>query len=382
MASTTPLLRLPLALVVALGAGAFGPAAQGAEPQALIRQSLKATPTPPPPAGDQLGMANVLGAGTNVRCAWHLSQPRSRTFELSYVRSNTMPKSPFSGPYMQRYKPTSSLPGSVHAFNGEEYEPGAEPAQQATQIDALGHFAHLPQPWDGKPPAPVDQARYFGGYGQQDVKPTPDSPLLKLGVERIPPLITSAVLLDAKSAVGGGSAMKAGQVISARDIDAMLRRQGLAARGILPGDIVFVYTGWGDGWKDPDTEKTYYAAGPGLAVDAALYLAQRRIVAIGIDVPFIDPVPEGMLQGKAPPAAGTPPNMPFAIHHHMLTQAGIYHIENANLGEAASQQVWTGCAIVLPLRTKGAAGSPIRPVLVGTPGQQRGGALANQPAPQ
>jgi kynurenine formamidase len=377
MATTTTLRRLPVAL--ALAAGSFG-LAQAAEPQSLIQHSLKAMPKTAPGAGDEIGMANLLGNGTNMRCSWHLSQPRSRTFELSHVRSNTMPKSPFSGPYTHRYKPTSSLPGSVHAFNGEEYEAGAEPSQQGTQIDALGHFAHLPQPWDGKPPAPVEQSRYYGGHSQQDVKPTADSPLLKLGVERIPPLITSAVLLDAKTVVGGGSAMKAGQMVTARDIDAMLRRQGLAARGILPGDMVFVYTGWGDAWKDPDNEKTYYAAGPGLAFDAARYLSGKRIVAIGVDVPFIDPVPEGMLQGKAAPAAGTPPNTPFAIHHHMLTQAGIYHIENANLGEAASQQVWTGCAIVLPLRTKGAAGSPVRPVLVGVPGQQRRGPTASQAA--
>ena len=99
-----------------------------------------------------------------------------------------MPKSPFSGPYKQVYKPTASLPGTVHAFNGEEYEAGAEPSSEGTQLDALGHFAYLAQPWDGKLPVPVDQARYYGGYGQRDVKPTPDSPLLKLGVDRVPPL--------------------------------------------------------------------------------------------------------------------------------------------------------------------------------------------------
>jgi kynurenine formamidase len=369
--------RLPIALAIA-GIGACGLTANAAEPQTLVRQSVKATPTTPPRAGDELGMARLLGAGTNMRCGWHLSQPRARTFELSHVRSNTMPKSPFSGPYMQQYKPTASLPGSVHAFNGEQYEANAEPAQQGTQIDALGHFAQLPQPWDGKPPAPVEQARYYGGYGQKDVKPTPDSPLLKLGVERIPPLITSAVVLDAKAVVGKGSAMKPGELVTARDIEAMLKRQGLAGRGILAGDIVFVYTGWSDGWTDPDTAKTYYAAAPGLSFDAAQYLGKKRVVAVGVDVPFIDPVPEGMLQGKAAPAPGTPPNTPFAVHHHLLTEAGVYHIENANLREAVSQQVWTGCAMVLPLRTRGAAGSPIRPVLVGVPGQQQAGAPAKQ----
>ena len=105
----------------------------------------------------------------------------------------------------------------------------------------------------------------------------------------------------------------------------MLKAQGLAGRGILPGDVVYVRTGWGDHWRDPDTEKFYYTKAPGLSYDAAQYLGEKRIVAIGLDTPFIDTVPEGMLMGKAGPAAGTPPGLPFAVHHHMLTQIGIHH---------------------------------------------------------
>ncbi|HVL56533.1 MAG TPA: cyclase family protein, partial [Burkholderiaceae bacterium] len=226
---------------------------------------------------------------------------------------------------------------------------------------------YLPQPWDGQPPAPVDQTRYYGGFGQKDVKPSADSPLLKLGAERIPPLVTTAVLLDAKAAVGGGNAMKAGQLVTARDIESMLERQGLSKRGILPADVVLIHTGWSERWRDPDTEKSYYAMAPGLAYDAAQYLAQRRIVAIGLDTPFIDPVAEGMLAGKAPPAPGTPAGLPFAVHHHMLTQAGIHQLENMKLDEAVNQRLWTSCVMVLPLRTQGAGGSPIRPVLIGPP---------------
>jgi len=50
---------------------------------------------------------------------------------------------PFSGPYVQKPKPTASLPGTAHVFNLEQYDAGAEPGQQATQIDALGHFGAL-----------------------------------------------------------------------------------------------------------------------------------------------------------------------------------------------------------------------------------------------
>jgi kynurenine formamidase len=340
-------------------------AVHAAEPVKLQRLKV---PTPPWAAGDERGMANQIGPATLQRCAWHMGQPNARAYEVSHVRSNSMPLSPFTGPFEQKPKATASIPGTAHAFNSETFNEGAEPSQQGTQIDALGHFAVLPSPWDGKPPIPVDGARYYGGYTQQDVKPSSDSPLLKLGIDKVPPLISSAVLLDAKAHVGNGRPMAAGELVTAQHIRDMLKAQGLAQRGILPGDVVFVHTGWGDHWRDPDTEKFYYTKAPGLSYDAARYLGERRVVVIALDTPFVDPVPEGMLAGKGAPAAGTPPGLPFAVHHHMLTQMGIHHIENAKLDELARDKVWTSCALILPLREKGAAGSPVRPVAIGAPG--------------
>ncbi len=344
-------------------------ALQAVEPPGLIA-AAKRVPAPPWGAGDERGMANALGAVTTQRCAWHMAQPRARIYEASHLRSNSMPKSPFAGPGGTQYKPTGGVPFSAHAFNSESMEAGAEPGQQGTQIDALGHFARIKNPWNPKDPFPADDAVYYSGYTQKDVKPTQDSPLLKLGIDKIPPLLTTAVLLDARSFVGQGQPMTDGQLVTAAHIDGMLKAQGLAKRGILPGDMVWVYTGWGERWRDPDDGNGYYAMAPGLSVDAARLLGARRIVAIGLDTPFIDPVANGMLQGKAPPAPGTPEGLPFAIHHHMLTEFGIHHLENMNLGEMVRDQVWTSCAMVLPPRDKGAAGAVIRPVAVGVPGRR------------
>jgi kynurenine formamidase len=335
-----------------------------AEPTRLQRMKV---PSPPWPAGDERGMANQIGPATFQRCAWFLQQPGSRAYEVSQVRSNTMPQSPFAAPTVLKPKPSSGVPGTAHAFNSEVFNEGAEPGQHGTQIDAIGHFAALKQPWDGKAALPIDEAVYYGGVTQKDVKPTPDSPLLKLGLDKMPPIVTSAVLLDAKAYVGKGQPMKAGEVVTAEHLQAMLKAQGLGSRGILPGDVVYVHTGWGDHWQDPDTAKIYYSSAPGLSYDAARYLGERRIVAIGLDAPFIDSVPEGMLQGKAGPAPGTPPGLPFAVHHHMLTQMGIHHIENAKLDELARDKVWTSCTMILPALEKGAAGAPVRPVAIGSP---------------
>ena len=318
------------------------------------------------PAGDELGMANTLGPTTWQRCAPYLANPKAKSYELSHLRSNTMPQSPFGTPLRDKYRPTVGIPGTQHAFNGEETVSG-EPGAQGTQMDALGHFAVLPKPWDGKGEFPANESSYYGGYKQSDVKPTPDSPLLKLGIEKVPPIVTTAVLLDAKTHLGGGKAMQPGQLVTAADIDAMLKAQGLGGRGLMPGDVLYVYTGWGDGWKDPDTEKTYYTMGPGLSYDAAKLIEQKQVVLVALDNPFTDPVAEGFLQGKAAPPAGAPAGLPFAIHHHNLTQAGIHNIQNANLGAIARDKVWLSCTIILPLRAQGASGSPVRPIAIGEP---------------
>jgi kynurenine formamidase len=332
----------------------------------LSPQLSHAQSGPPWAAPDEIGMARALGPATWKRCAPLLSNPRAKAYELSHVRSNTMPQSPFAPPLRENAKPTVGVPMSRHAFNTDEVASG-DPGQQGTQMDAIGHFAVLPQPWDGKGEFPSAGAKYYGGFTQQQVKPTPNSPLQKLGIDKVPPIVTTAVLLDAKAHLGKGKPMPAGALVTANDIEAMLKAQKLGKRGLQAGDVLYVYTGWGDFWKDPDTEKFYYTKGPGLSYDAAKYIEQKKVVLVALDNPFTDPVPEGMLQGKAAPPAGVPQGLPFAIHHHNLVEAGIHNIQNANLGALAKDKVWLSCTVILPLRTQGAAGSPVRPVAIGAP---------------
>jgi kynurenine formamidase len=169
--------------------------------------------------------------------------------------------------------------------------------------------------------------------------------------------------------VGGGQAMKPGDLITPQHIEGMLQSQGLAARGILPGDVVYIYTGWSEQYQDPDTTQTYYSKAPGLSFEGAKHLGERRVVAVGLDTPFLDAVADGQLAGTVGPPPGTPPGMPFAAHHYLLTQAGTHNLENIKLDELARDRVSTFCTIILPLRGKGAAGSPIRPIAIGAPAQ-------------
>ena len=61
----------------------------------VVNKSKSMVPSPPWAKGDQVGMANTLGPGTWMRCAAHLTNPKSKTYEVSHIRSNTMPASPF-----------------------------------------------------------------------------------------------------------------------------------------------------------------------------------------------------------------------------------------------------------------------------------------------
>ena len=98
-----------LLLLVALSA-------QAVEPEKLQRLKV---PAPPWPQGDERGMANQIGPATLQRCAWHMQQPGAKSYELSQVRSNTMPLSPFAGAYAVKPEPSNTIPGSAHLFNME-----------------------------------------------------------------------------------------------------------------------------------------------------------------------------------------------------------------------------------------------------------------------
>ena len=333
-----------------------------------LSSSAPAVPLPPWPAGDERGMGNTQGPATWWRAAVHLSAPGAKCYELAHAVTNTIPQSPMCNPLKFSPRPTRGIRGSYHVSNMETLT--GDQGGQSTHIDALGHFGVSPVKWDGSSELPMEEVTYYGGYTQAQVKPEPSSMLQHLGIDKAPPIITSAVLLDAKAHMGKGRTLEPGTVITAADIEQMLIAQGLAERGILPGDVLYIHTGWGaDHWGKPVEDNVYYTMGPGLGCDAARYIADRAVVLVALDNPFTDAVNSGQLAGKASSANGYPDGLPFAIHHHCLVEAGIHQIQNAKLDELAKDQVWQSCTFVLPLRIQGAVGSMVRPVAIGVPGQ-------------
>jgi hypothetical protein len=202
-----------------------------------------------------------------------------------------MPQNPVGdAPVALEYLGTRGIPFTRHAGNGEVFTGGI--GSQGTQFDALGHFGFLDAPWPGTEPFPAERVRYYNGFTQAQVKPSADAPLRRLGVDKAVPIVTSAVMLDAVAY--RGRRLLPGERVTAEDIEGMLAAQGLKHRGILAGDAVFVYTGWGALWRDPAENPSvteYYSQGPGLSLDAQEFLAARTVVLVALDNPFTDPVP-------------------------------------------------------------------------------------------
>jgi kynurenine formamidase len=288
--------------------------------------------------------------------------------EVSQLMDPAGPQSPFAQPWSFTPKPTVFFgPNGVtldssqaifgHAGNGEVV--CGDLGGQGTQMDALGHFGFINRPGD--------TPTYFGGLTQSEV--VGPTGLKRLSIDKAEPIITSVVMLDAARYLNGGKALAAGYAITRADIEKILSAQDLANRGIKKGDVVFIHTGYGAIWTN--SPSTYYTQGPGLSHEAAVFLSSKSIVLVGLDNPFTDATANQPGVGPFPPMAswenGSNAFLPFGVHHHNLTQAGVHQIQNLNLTEMAQKKVHLGAVFILPIRFKGGSGSPVRPVVIGHP---------------
>ena len=58
------------------------------------------------------------------------------------------------------------------------------------------------------------------------------------------------------------------------------------------------------------------------------------------------------------------PKTMMPVHQHALVEAGVYLIENLVTENLVADGVSTFCFILLPVKFKGATGSPVMPVAV------------------
>lgn len=200
-----------------------------------------------------------------------------------------------------------------------------------THIDALCHQA--------------EELHLYGGREVNSRLQT-STGFMELGVETIEPIVTRGVLLDV-ARTRSIERIVAGQPITHEDLEVAAQQQKVT---IQPGDVVLVRTGNGAIWHDA---AEYLRAG-GMTGSAASWLADKHVKAVGADnvawdeVGVVDPDVHVTLPG----------------HLVLLVRNGIYIIENLFLEEIARDQKYEFEFVCLPLKMRGATGSPVRPIAI------------------
>ena len=87
---------------------------------------------------------------------------------------------------------------------------------------------------------------------------------------------------------------------------------------------------------------------PGVTLEGARWLSEQGIALAGSDTFAFERIPS--------------PSMP--VHCHFLVERGIFLLEVANLEALSAAGAATFLLAVLPLKLKGATGSPVRPVAI------------------
>ena len=201
------------------------------------------------------------------------------------------------------------------------------PLHLGTHVDALCHAWY--------------DDKLYNGYSGDTMR---SSGAERLGVDKMPPVVTRGVLLDFVRLRGG--VLEPGVSIGAADLEAAAAAAGLR---VERGDAVLLRTGWLESQKG--VKQVDFDAEPGIDVEAAMWLVERDVAIVGADNFAIEvlPFPEGKV---------------FPVHQRLIRDFGVQLIEGLMLDPlvASGRQEFLFMASALPI--VGATGSPLSPVAV------------------
>jgi kynurenine formamidase len=266
-----------------------------------------------------------------VTPSWLTSFLSARVYDLEQPRFAGMPIHP------------SHRPGyfyALHRRHRDTYQPECHGPRSGasgtlmmmehtgTHIDALSH-----------------QACEMAMFGNVKVE-TAETPygFTQLGVETVPPLIRRGVLLDV-AGWRGVDRLPPRSAISADELIACAAHQSVEVKA---GDVLLVRTGYATIWND----EARYLDAAGVGKSGTLWAAEKQVAAVGADNMAWDAPDE-----RDPETGAT-----LFAHVYLLPQKGIYIIENLTLEDLARDRVWEFAFVGIPLKLKGATGSPLRPL--------------------
>lgn len=260
------------------------------------------------------------------------SIPGMQVYDLGQCYWPTMPLHPFDPPFqffLYRYHEYVRK-----SFDEMGIEPGFSDAISlvVTSMHAGTHLdlpIHMSQ---NNEVMGIDVRPYQRDTGFKDL---PD-PLHSL--EKVPPLVLRAVLLDI-AAYKGLDLLPERYAITPDDLDGACGAQGVTLRD---GDCLLVRTGYGRFFEtDRDAYLNKWA---GLSDDGARWIAARNLKLVGIDNLSL----------------GVP--QPFSSHRIILIERGIYVMKNLTLEALAADRRYVTTVVVLPLKIKGGEASLVRPI--------------------
>jgi kynurenine formamidase len=249
----------------------------------------------------------------------------ARVFDLEQLRYAGAPSHPAHTPgfnyFLHRH----------HARGAPEARTGASgivvmPEHSGTHIDALAHQAE-------------NLILHGGVHVDSGVQTSVGFRVL--GIETMAPLVARGILLD----VAGSTRLPANHSITQEELEAAAARAHIE---VSEGDVVLVRTGYGALWSDPEQ----YLQAAGVSAAGSRWLVDKKVAAVGADNMAWDVI------GPADPEMG----VTLPGHVLLLVRAGIPIIENLNLEELAAAGAHEFGFVCLPLKMRGATGSPVRPI--------------------
>jgi len=289
------------ALAALIAIGASGAAFAQADCKALIK---------PSPFGpdDQTGASvRVTSAVTKAAAA------EIKTGEVVPMANVLVDGIPLFGTRFSKdiLTATGLVPGAEQGKNQLTYMEDTWLSQShvGTHFDGMGHIGVKDCYYNQTP---------MGKYVTQNG-------LKKLGLEHLNTFATRGVIIDAvkvfkeagklkKNPNCKGDCLEGGTVITAADIQAGLKMYNVTLR---EGDAVFIHTGWEDLFLQyPAMNAVYNGSEPGIGLEAAQWLVDQKVIAIGEDTWAVEVIPSEN-PGDAVP-----------VHVLLLPNNGVHIIEN------------------------------------------------------
>ncbi|PYO58990.1 MAG: hypothetical protein DMD83_01155 [Candidatus Rokuibacteriota bacterium] len=293
---------------------------------AAMAQTDCKTIVPPSPWGpnDQTGATNRVTPAVTKAAAAEIKE--GKVIPLSHPLVDGVPL--FGTRFTKTILTATSLaPGGALGENQLTYMEDTWLSQShvGTHLDGMGHI--------GRKDCYYNQIA-MGKFINQNY-------MTKLGLEHLKSFATRGVVVDMVKVFQQAGKLKSnpacrkpcldkGTVITGADIQAGLKLYNVTLR---EGDIVILHTGWGDLFAQYPAKNAEYNSGePGIGKDAAKYLIDQKIVAVGCDQWACEVIP------------GEDPKEAFIVHNMLITDSGIHIIENVRTDLMAEEAARTGRA--------------------------------------